>query len=203
MNRRVDAVPARRYHAVERERIFAMYADNTLTPKEAVRLCALGTLASGPLRYSALASEIRHFISHITGPSLEVMGTSLELLKYEGLVMAVDGKGMEDDATLSITEDGERELRTLLTANVRAQASDMNKLIVALKFRFLHLLSNDDQRTQADILIEAQEPELARLEELHRRHDKDEGHLVGWLDHDIEGMLGHLEWLQKFRKNLD
>jgi hypothetical protein len=27
--------------------------------------------------------------------------------------------------------------------------------------------------------------------------------LVGWLDHDIEGMLGHLEWLQKFRKNLD
>lgn len=180
-----------------------MYADNTLTPKEAVRLCALGTLASGPLRYSALASAIRHFISHITGPSLEVMGTSLELLKYEGLVTAVDGIGMEDDAVLSITEDGEAELRTLLTANVRAQASDMNKLIVALKFRFLHLLSNNDQRAQADILIEAQETELARLEELHRRHENDEGHLVGWLDHDIEGMLAHLDWLQKFRETLD
>ena len=180
-----------------------MYADNTLTPKEAVRLCALGTLASGPVRYSVLATSIRHFISHITGPSLEVMGTSLELLKYEGLVTAVDGVGMEDDATLSITEAGEAELRTLLTANVRAQASDMNKLIVALKFRFLHLLSQDDQRLQADILIEAQETELARLEELHRSHAEDEGHLVGWLDHDIEGMLAHLDWLQKFRIGLD
>ena len=180
-----------------------MYADNTLTPKEAVRLCALGTLASGPVRYSALANAIRHFISHITGPSLEVMGTSLELLKYEGLVMAVDGIGMEDDAVLSITEDGETELRTLVTANVRAQASDMNKLIVALKFRFLHLLSNADQRAQADILIEAQKTELARLEELHRRHENDEGHLVGWLDHDIAGMLAHLDWLRNFRETLD
>ncbi|HIE19586.1 MAG TPA: hypothetical protein EYP72_00955, partial [Rhodospirillales bacterium] len=35
-----------------------MYADNTLTPKEAVRLCALGTLASGPVRYSALVNAI-------------------------------------------------------------------------------------------------------------------------------------------------
>ena len=180
-----------------------MYADNTLTPKEAVRLCALGTLASGPVRYSALATSIRHFISHITGPSLEVMGTSLELLKYEGLVTAVDGVGMEDDALLGITEEGEAELRTLLTANVRAQASEMNKLIVALKFRFLHLLSQDDQRAQADILIESQETELARLEELHRSHAGDEGHLVGWLDHDIGGILAHLDWLQKFRSSLD
>ncbi|NQV83864.1 MAG: hypothetical protein HQ494_08600 [Rhodospirillales bacterium] len=179
-----------------------MYADNTLTPKEAVRLCALGTLVSGPVRYSAMAASIRHFISHITGPSLEVMGTSLELLKYEGLVTAVDGVGMEDDALLSITEEGEAELRTLLTANVRAQASDMNKLIVALKFRFLHLLSRADQQAQADILIEAQETELARLEELHRSHSGDEGHLVGWLDHDIAGMLAHLDWLRNFREHL-
>ncbi|MBC8337686.1 MAG: hypothetical protein H8E39_03250 [Alphaproteobacteria bacterium] len=180
-----------------------MYADNTLTPKEAVRLCALGTLASGPIRYSALANAIRHFISHITGPSLEVMGTSLELLKYEGLVSAVDGIGMEDDAVLGITEDGEAELHSLLTANVRSQASEMNKLIVALKFRFLHLLSRDEQLTQTEILIEAQETELARLEELHRRHTDDEGHLVAWLDHDIEGLLAHLEWLRNFRDSLN
>ncbi len=52
-----------------------MFADNTLTPKEAVRLCALGTLALGPTRYGGLANSIRHFISRITGPSLERMGT--------------------------------------------------------------------------------------------------------------------------------
>ncbi|MEE9316891.1 MAG: hypothetical protein V3U48_01220 [Rhodospirillales bacterium] len=179
-----------------------MYADNTLTPKEAVRLCALGTLASGPVHYSALAAAIRHFISHITGPSLEVMGTSLELLKYEGLVKALDGVGMEDDAVLSITEEGEAELRSLLTANVRAQASDMNKLIVALKFRFLHLLGKEDQRSQTEILIEAQETELARLEELHQRHADDDGYLVEWLDHDIQDMLSHLAWLRDFRERL-
>ena len=180
-----------------------MYADNTLTPKEAVRLCALGTLASGSLRYSVLSNSIRHFIGHITGPSLEVMGTSLELLKYEGLVAAVDGIGMEDDAVLSITEGGVVELHNLLTANIRAQASDMNKLIIGLKFRFLHLLDNDAQCMQADILIEAQEIELARLEELHRRHNKDEGNLLNWLNQDIESMLTHLVWLQEFRKTLD
>jgi DNA-binding PadR family transcriptional regulator len=180
-----------------------MYADNTLTPKEAVRLCALGTLATESVRYSILARSIRHFISHITGPSLEVMGTSLELLKYEGLVSAVNGVGMEDDAVLSITEDGLSELRNLLTANVRTQASDMNKLIIALKFRFLHLLNNDDQQIQAEILIEAQEMELARLEELHREHDNDEGHLSNWLNHDIKDMLSNLEWLKEFRKSLD
>ncbi len=179
-----------------------MYADNTLTPKEAVRLCALGTLASGQVHYSALAAAIRHFISHITGPSLEVMGTSLELLKYEGLVKALDGVGMEDDAILIITEEGEAELRSLLTANVRAQASDMNKLIVALKFRFLHLLGKQDQRTQTEILIEAQETELARLDELHQRHAGDDGYLVEWLDHDIQGMLSHLSWLRDFRARL-
>jgi DNA-binding PadR family transcriptional regulator len=131
------------------------------------------------------------------------MGTSLELLKYEGLVSPVDGIGMEDDAILSITENGLAELRNLLTANVRAQASEMNKLIVALKFRFLHLLDNEDQRVQAEILIEAQEVELARLEELHRIHNDEDGHLKNWLNHDIEGMLSHLEWLKVFRNSLE
>ncbi|MBT5939232.1 MAG: hypothetical protein HOG95_04830, partial [Rhodospirillaceae bacterium] len=31
-----------------------MYADNTLTPREAVRLCALGTLAANPVSYDDL-----------------------------------------------------------------------------------------------------------------------------------------------------
>ena len=180
-----------------------MYADNTLTPKEAVRLCALGTLASGPMRYSALANAIRHFVSHITGPSLEVMGTSLELLKYEGLVTAVDGIGMEDDAVLEITEAGEAELRNLLTASVRAQASEMNKLIAALKFRFLHLLNKDEQRAQAGIFVDAAETELARLDELRQYHTDDGGHLGEWLDHDIQELENRLAWLRDFRGRLD
>lgn len=179
-----------------------MYADNTLTPKEAVRLCALGTLTKGPMRYGALATAIRHFSSHITGPSLDVMGTSLELLKYEGLVSAVEGVGMEDDALLAITDKGEAELRALLTANVKTQASEMTKLIVALKFRFLHLLDIEEQRAQADILIEAQDIELARLDNLRAHHSEDSGYLVEWLDHDIRDMETHLQWLKEFRARL-
>jgi len=179
-----------------------MYADNTLTPKEAIRLCALGTLAGGPLRYAALAHSVRQFVGHTLGPSLDLMGTSVELLKYEGLIEAVDGEGMADDAVLRVTEAGRRELRSLLTARLRLGAAELNKLVVALKFRFLHLLDDDDRRTQADHLLEVCDNELARLDALRQHHAEDPGHLVAWLDHDIEQTERRLAWLTAFRATL-
>ncbi len=74
-----------------------MYRDDTLIPSEAVRLCALGILMLGRRRYAELAREVRHFTSRIAGPSLDLLGTSVELLRFEGLVRAVDG---DDDALL-------------------------------------------------------------------------------------------------------
>ena len=145
-----------------------MYTDNTLTPKEAVRLCALGTLAKEPMRYGALAVAARHFVGRILGPSLDLMGTSVELLKYEGLVEAVDGEGMEDDALLRMTDKGWDTLRTLLTTPVRQGASELNKLIITLKFRFLHLLDADGRRDQVDLLIDTSEGEIARLLDLRQ-----------------------------------
>jgi len=179
-----------------------MFADNTLTPKEAVRLCALGTLATGSLRYGALANSIRHFISRITGPSLDVMGVSIELLKFEELIEARDGIGMEDDAELLITEKGRNELRNLLVANVRPAATEISKLVIALKFRFLHLLEVEDRQAQADLLIEVTENELARLDDLRQHHADDEGYLVDWLDHDINLMETRLSWLEELRLSI-
>ena len=173
-----------------------MYADNTLTPREAVRLCALGTLASGPRRYSDLAGEIRHFTSH-------VLGTSIELLKYEGLVTATEGKGLEDNAVLTISEAGQEELTTLLTARIRAQSNDMNKLIMALKFRFLHLLPKDDQLDQIDLLLEAAEGEAARLQNLRDHHATDPGLLNVWLDHDIDALEQRIKWLTDMSDKLE
>ena len=115
---------------------------------------------------------------------------------------SVDGIGMEDDAVLKITESGDAELRALLTANVRAQASETNKLIVALKFRFLHLLDETGQRNQADILIEGQEIELARLDQLRQHHAEDGGYLLEWLDYDIQELESRLAWLRDFRDRL-
>ncbi|NQV46787.1 MAG: hypothetical protein HQ504_03305 [Rhodospirillaceae bacterium] len=179
-----------------------MFADNTLTPKEAVRLCALGTLALKPRRYGDLANSIRHFISRITGPSLDVMGVSIELLKYEGLIEASGGIDLDDDAELVITENGRRELKLLLIANVRPAATEISKLVVALKFRFMHLLEKSEQMEQAELLIEMTENELARLDDLHSHHANNEGFLGAWLDHDIKLLETRLAWLNDFSRAL-
>jgi DNA-binding PadR family transcriptional regulator len=178
-----------------------MFADNTLTPKEAVRLCALGTVAGAPMRYSELAGSVRHFTGRIMGPSLELMGTSIELLRYEGLVEALDGTGMEDDALLGITPAGRRELRTLLTARLRP-ASDLSKLLVALKMRFLHLLDAGDQRDQVELLIDTAEGELNRMLDLRGHYAAEGGALVAWLDHDIQTLEARLAWLEDFSARL-
>ncbi|RAU22694.1 hypothetical protein CU669_06685 [Paramagnetospirillum kuznetsovii] len=177
-----------------------MFADHTLTPKEAVRLCALGTIASRPMRYSELAGSVRHFTSRIMGPSLDLMGTSIELLRYEGLVEAIAGKGMEDDAQLTISAAGRRELHSLLTARLRP-ASDLSKLVMALKIRFLDLLEPAERREQIDLLMSGVESELARLMDLrdaNAQEDGQNGALASWLDHDISLLQSRLDWLEAF-----
>ena len=177
-----------------------MYSDNTLTPKEAVRLCALGILSGNSMTYGALAQSIRHFIDRIQGPSLDVLGTSVELLKYEGLVDVFDGEG--DQESLKVTDKGKIELHSLLCANIRATDSDLNKLIEALKFRFLHLLDTDDRHQQTDLLVERTEMELARHLDLRQHFQGDSGFLLQWLDRDITELESRLKWLESFRDTL-
>lgn len=176
-----------------------MFADNTLTPKEAVRLCALGSVARQPMRYSQLAGSVRHFISRMMGPQLDLMGMSIELLRYEGLIEAVDGQGMEDDALVAISPAGLRELKTLLTARLRP-ASDLSKLVVALKMRFIDLLDPPERRAQADLMMETVEGELARLIDLRGHHAAEDGEdsaLVAWLDNEIQVLEMRLAWLEE------
>src|SRR3546814_7061252 len=108
----------------------------------------------GDKRYADLASEIRQFVGRIAGPSLDLLGPSLELLCYEGLAAASDGEGMEDNARLAVTEEGRRVFARLMTSNVRAPVNDMGKLVIALKMRFLHLLPAAEQRDQPAMLAE-------------------------------------------------
>src|SRR3546814_12177767 len=92
----------------------------------------------GDKRYADLASEIRQFVGRIAGPSLDLLGPSLELLCYEGLAAASDGEGMADNARLAVTGEGRRVFARLMTSNVRAPFTDMGKLVIALYLRFLH-----------------------------------------------------------------
>lgn len=173
-----------------------MFADHTLTPKEATRLCALGMLAGGPRRYGELARELRQFMARIIGPSLELMGSSLELLRFEGLVEPVGGQGMEDDAMLAMTDRGREELETLLRAPVRAASNDLNLLIITLKLRFLHLLDAAARDDQIQMLIDACELEIGRLEDMADVHDGEGGLLVPWTNQRIDELESRLTWLR-------
>jgi hypothetical protein len=176
-----------------------MYTDNTLTPKETVRFCALGLLTDCERTYSELAISVRHFIDRIQGASLDVLGTSVELLKYEGLIVTFKSSG---DDVLKITDKGHKELITLLTANIRANSSDQNKLIEALKFRYLHLLDKSEQLGQANLLFERAEQELFRLFDLRDHYIKDPGHIIDWLNQEIGELESRLKWLGTFKAKI-
>ena len=172
-----------------------MYRDNTLIPTEAIRLAALGMLMEGDVRYGALASEMRYFVGRIIGPSLDLLGTSLELLTYEGLIEIVDEVGAAAaDGLLHITEQGRDAFATLMTSHVRAPINDVSRLVVALKMRFLHLLDAGAQAEQSSMLVEMCETELARLEDLKARYGS--GKLADWLTLEIGHLRTRLEWFR-------
>jgi DNA-binding PadR family transcriptional regulator len=174
-----------------------MYRDKTLIPTEAIRLCALGILSDGPQRYGELAAAVRHFASRVMGPSLDLLGTSIELLRLEGLVEPTEGGGMADNALLRITEAGRAELKNLLRSRVRSPVDDLNKLVLALKMRFLHLLEASEQREQIDLLVEATEGEINRLRDLRAHHGG--GLLAQWLDHDLAQLAARRAWFEALK----
>ena len=100
---------------------------------------------------------------------------------------------------LAVTERGREELLTLLNANVRPPVTDINKLILAAKLRFLHLLPAPQQRLQAEMLAEMCERELLRLTQLRARHAGNPGYFQAWLDHDIAEITTRLAWFQDLR----
>jgi DNA-binding PadR family transcriptional regulator len=174
-----------------------MYKDNSLVPSEAVRLAALGLLAKRPRAYADLVRDIRHFTARIVGPSLDLLGPSLELLKVEGLIEATDPKAPHDSQIVRLTKDGEAELQRLMNANLRGPMGEVNKLIVALKLHFLDLLTPEQRRQQLEMLMEVCDRELIRLNDLRTHHVGSEGALLPWLDHEIEEVKNRRDWFVK------
>lgn len=178
-----------------------MFPDHSLMPREALRLAALGMLAEAPATYGNLARDLRTFVSHIVGPSPEAMGASLELLRYEGLAdqqpSPTNTDGSTGEGKLVITVKGREELDALMQATVRSPFNDLNKLVVALKMRFLPLLSPAAQREQAVLLAEASRAELARLIGLCNQQAAAKGSaFADWLDHDIAQAEQRLAWFE-------
>jgi DNA-binding PadR family transcriptional regulator len=160
--------------------------ETTLLPAQAVRLTALGILAEGPRPYADLAREVADFTSHILGQSLDLMGTSLELLRYEGLIEAAGGTGMVDDAEMRLTPTGREALRILLRAGLRAPSIEFSHLVLALKLRFLPILGEAARREQRALIREWYASEIVRLEELCTRHGGRSPPFRRWIEREID-----------------
>src|SRR5690625_4227672 len=157
-----------------------MYRDNSLMPSEAIRLLALGILTEGERSYADLASAVRHFTERLVGPSLELIAQPLELLRVEGLTEAIDGEGSAEAVRLRITTAGEEALQTPLRA----------------------LLPPEDQRGQAELMVEILERDLARLQDLRAHHDAEVGNLGIWLDLEIEQTRNRLTWFSNLAERV-
>ena len=175
-----------------------MYRDNSLIPTEAVRLAALGELAQSPRRYADLAVAVRHFVQRLVGPSLDLLGPSLELLKIEGLIAPIEGRGIDDNALLQLTPAGRAALSRLLLAPLKVQGSELNRLVVALKLRFLPLLSAEDLADQLDLLADALTGERARLADLKGATDA-ASPLGSWLDLELRQIDAKIAWCERLR----
>ena len=174
-----------------------MTQDKALLPKQVLRLCALGKLLqTGPTSYADLAQSVTEFTAHLIGPTLDMMGSSLELLRYDGLI-----EPAESDR-LAITDAGEAEFRELMAAQLPTPASELSKLVVALKIRFLHLLEPARRREELTALVGLYQQEIARLEDLRERQAGEPGHLDCWLEHDIAQNRSRLAWLRALESGL-
>lgn len=174
-----------------------MFNDNSLLPKEAIRLAALGMVCENPKSYAELANAVRDFTSRIVGPSLDLLGSSIELLKTEGLIDSEGGH-----RALRITGAGRAHLQDLLKSAVRAPNCDVGRLAFALKIRFLHHLPPAEQRTQTDRMIATCDAEIERLGNLDAADPEDPGHFAGWLRHDIDQVRARRDWLETLRGTL-
>ncbi len=178
------------------------FRDHSLIPAEAVRLAALGMLAEGPRAYGQLAVEVRHFASRMLGPSLDILGTSIELLRHEGLIEAIGrragpSQSLSADTTVQLTEAGRAALKELLTSRVRAPMTDLTRMVVALKLRFLKLLTPDEQKAQFEMLIELSTAELARLADLRAPHTAADDALGDWLGQEIAQTEARRAWYER------
>ncbi|PKR51735.1 hypothetical protein [Thalassospira marina] len=174
-----------------------MYTDRTLLPKECLRLCALGTLALSdkPISYADLANQVRHFTAHIMGPSLDMMGSSLQLLKLEGLVRETCSAGGKGEGELSLTDAGRSKFNELMQGTLRDTSGELSRLVMALKMRFLHLLDDETRRDQVEILQDVCELDLDRMLALRDQHEHDEGAFIGWIDMEIARLNQKRAWL--------
>jgi len=180
-----------------------MYRDNSLIPKEAIRMAALGALINGSRSYIDISTEVRQFSARIVGPSLDLLGTSIELLKLEGLIEVVEDTGRDGEELLRLTTSGFQELKEYLKSTIRSGSSDLNKLVVALKLRFIEVLEPPERLDQLVGLQTMYQAERNRLQDLRKHKEWSVGLLPGLLDLELAITDQRLSWCDEQAKKIE
>jgi hypothetical protein len=81
-----------------------------------------------------------------------------------------------------------------MTSRVRSQMTDLSRLVVALKLRFLDALAPAERRAQLEQLLAASEQDLARLRDLRAEHPRGDDMLGDWLAQDIAQTEARIAW---------
>ena len=171
-----------------------MYRDNSLIPKEAIRMAALGALIRVERSYQSISEEVRQFSARIVGPSLDLMGTSIELLKLEGLIEVDESHDDNGEELLQLTPSGIIELKEYLKSTIRSGGSDLNKLVVALKLRFIEILEPLERLEQLISLKAMYQSEKNRLLDLVQHKEWSGGLLPQLLDLELEVADKRIVW---------
>ena len=131
------------------------------------------------------------------GPSLDLLGTSIELLKLEGLIEVVENSGGDGEELLRLTKSGLQELKEYLKSTIRSGSSDLNKLVVALKLRFIEVLEPHERLDQLVGLQAMYQAERNRLQDLRKHKEWSAGLLPGLLDLELAVTDQRLSWCGK------
>ena len=157
-------------------------------------MAALGALIERARSYDDIANEVRSFISRIVGPSLELMGTSIELLKLEGLIETVNDNDKGDSSLLQLSPTGLQELKEYLRSNLKSGGSELNKLVIALKLRFIDILDDDERQDQLLAIRDMYHNEKRRLEDLKNQTTWLTGFLLESIELDLFLVNKKIEW---------
>ena len=157
-------------------------------------MAALGALIERERSYDDIANEVRSFISRIVGPSLELMGTSIELLKLEGLIETVNDNDKGDSSLLQLSPAGLQELKEYLRSNLKSGGSELNKLVIALKLRFIDILDDDERRDQLLAIRDMYHNEKRRLQDLKNQTTWLTGFLLESIELDLFIVNKRIQW---------
>jgi len=159
-------------------------------------MAALGALLRGERPYSEIAREVRQFTARIVGPSLELLGSSIELLRLEGLLEAAS-RQQADEPVLRLTETGLAALREYLRADINPDASAHHRLLIALKLRFIGILDINEQLAQLRALERINEADAVRLDDLIERTEWHGGLLRDWLVSERTAAEQRAQWYRE------